>query len=255
VRSPVGSSAGRSLRSVPADLASPPVSSNRALGAVSVIALVLGLGLMVVPALLRDGICGITGCADQVPDIAVTRTSPEELAVLVPPATAADVSSIRLLQGGNSGSQEWVVERVGPSQLDAVVVGSQPDGFRTATPLVVPVDEGPWVVEVRFACTTASLPFAPQSIDVGQVRSWQGVTEGGSFSQLARTSERCAVERSSAERVLFFGGATLATFGAVLGIVVALRRPPRDPEDPGDWAPTAEQVAAQGTAQGMGKGS
>ena len=53
-------------------------------------------------------------------------------------------------------------------------------------------------------------------------------------------TERCATERDGLERVLFFGGAALATFGAILGVVVVLRRPPRDPEDPGDWAPTTD---------------
>ncbi len=218
------------------------MSSNRSLGLVSVVALVFGLGLMLVPALLRDGICGLTGCADQVPDIAVTRTAADELAVLVPAGTAADVSSVRLLEGGSSGSREWVVERSAPSEVDAFVVGSEPSGFSTLTPLTVPVSEGAWVAEVRFACTTASLPFAPEAISVGQVRSWQGVTEGAAFSDAARTSERCATERNSAERVLFFSGAALATVGAVLGVVVVLRRPPRDPEDPGDWAPTTDGV-------------
>ncbi len=224
--------------------------SNRTLGAISVLALVVGLGLVLIPPMLRDGVCGLTGCADQVPDVAVTRSSATELAVLVPGATAPDVSRIRLLQGGGSGSQEWVVERTAPSQADAFVFGSRPPGFETLTPLDVPVQEGTWVVEVRFACTTASLPFAPDSIGVGQVRSWQGVTEGAGFSDAARTTERCATERDTPESTLMLLGAVLATVGAILGIVVVLRRPPRDPDDPGDWAPTAEQVAAQGTGKG-----
>ena len=223
-----------------ADLASRAVSSNRSLGLVSVLALVFGLGLLIVPALVRDGVCGLTGCADQVPDIAVTRTADDEVAVLVPPQTAADVSSVRLLEGGNSGSREWVVTRESPSSVDAFVVGGSPEGFSTSVPLSVPVQEGAWVAEVTFACTTASLPFSPESISVGQVRSWQGVTEGAAFSDAARTTERCATERDGLERALFFGGAALATFGAVLGVVVVLRRPPRDPEDPGDWAPTTD---------------
>ncbi len=223
-----------------ADVASRSVSSNRSLGLVSVLALVFGLGLLIVPALVRDGICGLTGCADQVPDIAVTRTAGDEVAVLVPPETAADVSSVRLLEGGNAGSREWVVTRQSPSNVDAFVVGGSPEGFSTVVPLSVPVQEGAWVAEVTFACTTASLPFSPESISVGQVRSWQGVTEGAAFSDAARTTERCATERDGTERALFFGGAALATFGAVLGVVVVLRRPPRDPEDPGDWAPTTD---------------
>ena len=225
-----------------ADLASSTVSSNRSLGLVSVLALVFGLGLLIVPALLRDGICGLTGCADQVPDIAVTRTAGDEVAVLVPAETAGDVSSVRLLEGGNSGSREWVVTRESPSTVDAFVVGGSPEGFSTVVPLSVPVQEGAWVAEVTFACTTASLPFSPESISIGQVRSWQGVTEGAAFSSAARTTERCATERDAFERALFLGGAALATIGAVLGVVVVLRRPPRDPEDPGDWAPTTDGV-------------
>jgi len=218
------------------------VSSNRSLGLVSVLALVFGLGLMVVPALLRDGICGLTGCADQVPDIAVTRTADNELAVVVPEETADSVSSVRLLEGGNSGSREWVIRREAPSTADVFVVGGSPEGFTTVVPLGVAVAQGAWVAEVTFACTTASLPFSPESISVGQVRSWQGVTEGAAFSSAARTTERCATERDAFERALFLGGAALATIGAVLGVVVVLRRPPRDPEDPGDWAPTTDGV-------------
>ena len=72
-----------------ADLASRSVSSNRSLGLVSVLALVFGLGLLIVPALVRDGICGLTGCADQVPDIAVTRTAGDEVHAATAEAAAA----------------------------------------------------------------------------------------------------------------------------------------------------------------------
>jgi hypothetical protein len=60
------------------------VASNRRSGVLAVVLLVVGVVLMVGPPLARDGICGFVSCADQVPDIAVTRTSPTAFAIVVP---------------------------------------------------------------------------------------------------------------------------------------------------------------------------
>jgi hypothetical protein len=222
------------------------VSSNRRLGLASILLLAIGLLLMIVPPLARDGICGITGCADQVPDIAVARTAASEFAVIVPKEVAPSVDSVRLLQGGNAGSREWVVNRTGDGVVDVFSAGATPAGFTTVVPLTIPIDEGNWVAEVSFGCTTASLPFSPSSLSVGQIRSWQGVTDGSTFGDQARATEQCATEAGSLERLLLGAGALLATVGAILGIVVVLRREPRDPEDPGDWARTADSVAGAG---------
>lgn len=231
------------------------MSSNRRLGLASIVLLAVGLLLMIVPPLARDGICGITGCADQVPDIAVARTAASDFAVIVPTEVAPSVDSVRLLQGGNAGAREWVVNRTGDGVAEVFEAGAAPAGFTTVVPLTVPIDEGNWVAEVSFGCTTASLPFSPSSLSVGQVRSWQGVTDGSTFDDQARATEQCATEAGSLERLLLGAGALLATVGAVLGIVVVLRREPRDPEDPGDWAPTADAVAGAGGADGADDGA
>jgi hypothetical protein len=210
----------------------------------------VGLLLLVVPPLVRDGICGIFGCADQVPDIAVTRTSADRVAILVPTAAAPDVRVVRLLQGGgSSGSQQWLVRRTPAGSTaaaraatpDAFVAGETPEGFRTATELAAdPATAAPgdrWVAEVAFRCTTASLPFTPSTLGVGTLRSWTGATDGARFSDDARTEERCGTERSGVERVLAWLGAAMALGGAILGIVVVLGRPPRDDDE---WADSEE---------------
>jgi hypothetical protein len=212
------------------------VNSNRRLGVVAVVLLVVGVVLMVGPPLARDGICGLVSCADQVPDIAVTRTSPTELAVLVPPAASRSVRSVQLLQGGSqgSGTRRWLIQRNGSGDHASFTVGVAPSGFRTVTPLDAPPAKDTWTAQVGFRCTTASLPFSPDTLAVGEVRSWSGVLSGSKFSETSRTEEQCASEAGSTERGLLVAGAVLAVVGAVLGIVVVLRRPVRFPEDPED---------------------
>jgi hypothetical protein len=212
------------------------VASNRRAGLAAVVLLVVGVGLMVIPPLARDGICGFVSCADQVPDIAVTRTSPTTFAIVVPEESAPSVRSVQLLEGGSraTGSRRWFIQRDGSDVHRTFPAGSEPSGFRTVTPLeVVPVD-GTWTAQVGFRCTTASLPFRPDGIAVGEVRSWVGVVSGSSFSSTARTEEQCGTSAGGAERGLLVVGALLATVGAVLGIVVVLRRPVRFPEDDDD---------------------
>lgn len=192
-----------------------------------------GLLLMIGPPLLRDGICGISGCADQAPDVAVTRSDADTVVILVPEPAAPAVRSVRLLEGGSSsGSQAWLIRRDGSggSSPESFVAGEAPEGFRTVTELESPPEEGDWVAEVGFSCTSASLPFSPETLEVGEVRSWTGVTDGTAFDDAARTEERCGGERSTAERVLFWLGAAAAVAGAVLGIVVVMSRPEDEDE-------------------------
>lgn len=195
-----------------------------------------GLVLMLVPPILRDGVCGLTSCADQVPPIAVTRSSPDEIAIVVPEVAAPSVRSVELLQGGNrgTGSQEWLIARDGAGAPSTFVVGDRPEGFRTVVELSEPPVKDVWTAQVGFRCTTASLPFSPSTLAVGEVRSWDGVVDGRGFSQRDDVTERCATERGPTEVVLFLAGAAAAVAGSVLGIVVVLRRPVRFPEEPGD---------------------
>ena len=205
------------------------------MGVAAAVLLGTGLVLMIVPPVLRDGICGLTSCADQVPVIAVSRVAADELAVVVPDDAASKVRTVELLQGGGrgSGSRRWLIQRDGAGEDPTTfLLGSEPGGFRTVVRLDAVPESGVWTAQVGFRCTTASLPFDPEAVAVGEVRSWDGVMDGNEFASTANTSERCVAERSSTEVALFLVGATAAVAGAVLGLVVVLRRPVRFPEDP-----------------------
>lgn len=210
------------------------VSSNRRTGVAAAAMLGAGLLLMVVPPVVRDGACGLTSCSEQVPPIAVTRVTPSELAVVVPDAAAPSVRSVELLHGGDqgTGSRQWLITRDGNGVHSTFVMGSEPAGFRTVVGLDAVVAKDVWTAQVGFRCTTASLPFSPTSIAVGEVRSWDGVLDGARFAADRQVTERCAAGRPTGEVVLLVVGAVLAVAGAVLGIVVVLRRPVRFPEDP-----------------------
>ena len=212
------------------------MSTNRRMGVAAAVLLGAGLVLMIVPPVARDGLCGLTSCADQVPPIAISRVSAEDLAVVVPDEAAPSVRSVELLQGGGrgSGSRQWLITRDGDGVHSTFVVGSQPGGFRTLVELGAKPTKDTWTAQVGFRCTMASLPFRPAAIAVGEVRSWDGVLDGRKFAADADVQERCATERGSTEKALFVVGAVLAVLGAVLGIVVVLRRPVRFPEDPDD---------------------
>ncbi len=217
------------------------------MGVAAAVLLGTGLVLMIVPPVLRDGICGLTSCAEQVPVIAVSRVSAEELAVVVPDEAAPTVRTVELLQGGGrgSGSRQWLIRRDGAAPDEApttFLIGSEPEGFRTVVELDAVPESDVWTAQVGFRCTTASLPFDPAAIAVGEVRSWDGVMDGNEFAADANTSERCATERSSTEVVLLLLGAVVAVTGAVLGIVVVLRRPARFPEDPDGQEPGDEEA-------------
>ena len=202
----------------------------------AVVLIAVGVVLMVGPPLARDGICGLVSCADQVPDIAVTRTSPTGIAVVVPGAAASSVRSVELLEGGGrgTGARRWSIQRAGDDVHQTFPAGVEPAGFRTVTELAAPPTQGTWTAQVGFRCTTASLPFQPEALAVGEVRSWSGVMSGSSFSSASRTEERCVTGAGTAERWALLLGALFATVGAVLGIIVVLRRPVRFPEDGDD---------------------
>ena len=226
------------------------------MGVAAAVLLGSGLILMIVPPVVRDGLCGLTSCADRVPVIAVSRVSPTELAVVVPDDAAPNVRRVELLQGGSSGSgpRQWMIRAErgsdtgsnpdsgsgGAISARTFLIGDEPDGFRTVVPLETEPQKGVWTAQVGFRCTTASLPFNPQALAVGEVRSWDGVMDGNDFAADANTGEHCLTERGSAELGLLLAGAALAVAGAVLGIVVVLRRPARFPEDGDDPAPTSE---------------
>jgi hypothetical protein len=198
-----------------------------------------GVLLMVGPALLRDGICGLLSCADTSPQIAITRTSSTELAIVVPEAAASSVRSVELLEGGarGTGSRRWFVQRewVAGSSADGrstFPLGQEPPGFRTVTELEAQPTTDTWTAQVGFRCTTASLPFAPEAVAVGDVLSWSGPMTTAQLEDAS--AEHCTSQPGTLERVLLVFGAALAVAGAVLGIVVVLRRPARFPEDPDD---------------------
>lgn len=217
------------------------MNSNRRAGATAAVLLGAGLLLMIVPPVARDGICGFSACADQVPPIAVARVSKDRLAIVVPDAAASTVRSVELLQGGGTqpAARRWLIARDGDGTVSTFVVGSTPSGFREVVGLDEPPVKDVWTAQVGFRCTTASLPFSPATIAVGEVRSWDGVVDGRTFAA-ATTTERCATERGTAETAMFLVGALLAVTGAVLGIVVVLRRPARFPEEPDDDEPRGD---------------
>ncbi len=226
------------------------------MGAAAAALLGIGLILMIVPPIVRDGFCGITGCADQVPVIAVSRVSADEMAIVVPDDAAPLVRSVELLEGSaSSGAREWLIRRTSTdSNPSTFVMGSEPDGFRTIAALSAQPAEGVWTAQVGFTCNTASLPFDPRAVAIGEVRSWDGVMDGNEFAATANTSEHCAITRKGAEVTLLLLGGALAVVGAVLGIVVVLRRPVRFPEDPDDELGSFAD-APDGTAGGGGSGN
>ena len=121
------------------------------MGVAAAVLLGSGLILMIVPPVVRDGLCGLTSCADRVPVIAVSRVSPTELAVVVPDDAAPNVRRVELLQGGSSGSgpRQWMIRAErgsdtgsnpgsgsgGATSARTFLIGDEPDGFRTVVPL------------------------------------------------------------------------------------------------------------------------
>ena len=200
--------------------------------------IVVGVVCMTVPALARDGVCGLFSCADQVPDIAVLREATGTLAVLVPTGTGSDVQSVRVLQGSagsesGGGTQQWRIQRTAASDLDAYQIGVQPDGFRTTTKLAEQPSQDVWTAEVSFRCTVASLPFEPGSLDPGKVAAGSEAATEHEYRSTAASAEHCETSAGTLERILFFTGMLLTFAGAVLGIVLVFSRPPKVGDD--DW--------------------
>lgn len=211
---------------------------------------------MVLPGLLRDGICGLVSCADVVPEVGVGRPTGSELAVVVPEEVAGEMLSLRLFPRGGASLPEdvmdmtdeeqeaaaaearrqeengvWLVYRVAESDPTTIPLGEEPPGFATRTPLEVEPVRGAWVLEASFGCSSSSVRFSPTDLDPGFVTSGGDPTPVGQFNDEALTNLRCSTDAPGWQQWLFGLGALLASAGAVLGIVTVFRRPPHDP----DW--------------------
>lgn len=208
----------------------------------AIVLVVVGVLLMVLPGLVRDGFCGIASCASVTPQIAVGKPTGTELAVVVPEAAAADLRSLRLYPVTDQTLDTagvWIVSRTGKGSPTTIPLGSEPQGFTTRTELTnanAPVD-GTWVVEASFGCSSTPVRFVPDQIEPGYVATGENPSavepvKVDDFLSDARTTLRCTTQAPSWQRWLFLLGALSAFVGAVLGIVVVLRRPP--PDDP-DW--------------------
>jgi hypothetical protein len=194
-----------------------------------------GVLAMVVPGLLRDGICGLVACADVTPEIAVGRPDGTELAVVVPEEAAAELQSLRLFEVGASPQEsagQWIVYRTGDSEPTTIPLGEQPEGFATRTELEVEPTEGLWVIDASFGCSSTLVRFAPTEIDPGMVTGGGAPEPTTDFLEGARSTVRCTQDTPAWQTWLFVLGVIAASVGAVMGIVVVLRRPP--PDDP-DW--------------------
>ncbi len=196
---------------------------------------------MVLPGLLRDGVCGLVSCADVTPEVAVGRPEGTGLAVVVPEDAAGELGSLRLFEitGSEETSREdpvipgtWVVQRTDPDALPTVVpFGEEPDGFETLTELDAEPTAGLWVIEASFGCASTLVRFDPQELDPGFVTTGDEPVTIGDFERDARGSLRCATDAPGWQRWLFALGAAAAAVGAVLGIVVVFRSPVRDDRD------------------------
>ncbi len=198
--------------------------------------LIAGVLAMVLPGLLRDGVCGLIACADVTPEIAVGRPHGTELAVMVPQDAAGQLQSLRLFELTGQEPQEsagaWIVYRTGESAPTTIALGEQPEGFSTRTELEKEPDQGLWVIEASFGCSSTLVRFSPRELDPGFVSSGGAPMPAADFLAEAHSSVRCTEPAPPWQRWLFLLGALAAAAGAVVGIVVVLRRPP--PDDP-DW--------------------
>lgn len=201
------------------------------------VALVIaGVLAMVVPGLLRDGICGLIACADVTPEIAVGRPEGTGLAVVVPEEAAGELQSLRLFEVTGETTQttagQWIVYRTGEGEPTVIPLGEQPDGFETRTELTDAPTDGLWVIDASFGCSSTLVRFSPTELDPGYVTGGGAPEPTAEFLADARSTVRCTQDAPDWQRWLFLVGALAASVGAVLGIVVVLRRPP--PDDP-DW--------------------
>lgn len=199
-----------------------------------------GVLAMVLPGLLRDGVCGLVACSDVTPEVAVGRPGGNELAVVVPEGAAGELRSLRLFPVNENTAQDtagaWIVYREDPDAApQRIEVGSQPEGFATRTELAEQPAEGLWVLDASFGCASTLVRFAPEELDPGFVTTGDAPVPIQDFEDGARSTLRCATEAPAWQRWLFMLGALAASVGAVLGIWVVLRGPVR--EDPEWYAP------------------
>jgi hypothetical protein len=206
----------------------------------AIVLVVGGVLAMVVPGLLRDGVCGLITCADVTPQVAVGRPTGTDLAVVVPRAAASQLRSLRLYQVSNepqTAAGDWIISRTGLGAPTTIPFGSEPRGFTTNTPLATQPTDGTWVMEASFGCSATVVRFFPDQIPPGTVTTGESPSrvepvKVDAFLSSATTTLKCATAAPPWQRWLFLLGALSACVGAVLGIVVVLRRPPSD--DP-DW--------------------
>lgn len=205
------------------------------------VALVIGGVLaMVLPGLLRDGVCGLVSCGDVTPEVAVGRPGGSELEVVVPEAAAQDLRSLWLTEIVPDDSDEpprgWIVYRTDDDVAPVrVPIGSAPEGFDTRTELAEPPSDGTWVLDASFGCASTVVRFSPEELDPGYVTTGDPPVQIGDFEESARTNIRCATDAPGWQRWLFILGALGASVGAIMGIWVMMRQPVRD--DPDWWAP------------------
>lgn len=195
------------------------------------VALVIGGVLaMVLPGLLRDGICGLVTCADVTPEVAVGRPTGSALAVVIPEDAATELRSLRLFPITDSATQEsagaWIVYRTDDEAAPTTVeLGEEPDGFSTRIELAEQPTAGLWVVEASFGCASTLVRFAPEELEPGYVTEGDEPVPIGDWEDSARATLRCAGDAPGWQRVLFVLGALAASVGAVLGIIVVFRKP------------------------------
>jgi hypothetical protein len=225
---------------VPASQERPP-ARGWSMARTAVLLVVAGVVAMVLPGLLRDGLCGLVACNDVTPDVAVGRAEGVELAVVMSEEAAAELGSVRLFEIRQPTEGEdrdvlngdWIVQRVDDDAAPAVIpIGSQPVGFETLTELSAEPTTGTWVVDASFGCASTSVRFSPADLTPGFVTEGDDAVPVNEFTDGASSEVRCAEAAPGWQRWLFVLGALMASVGAVLGIVVVFRRPVRT--DP-DW--------------------
>lgn len=191
---------------------------------------VAGVLAMVLPGLLRDGICGLIECADVTPEVAVGRPGGNSLAVVVPEGAGGELRSLRLFPVTESTAQDtagsWIIYRDSPDVApETIELGTQPEGFKTRIDLAEQPSDGLWVLDASFGCASTLVRFAPEELDPGYVTTGDAPVPIGDFEDDARATLRCATDAPGWQRWLFIAGALSASIGAVLGIWVLMRRP------------------------------
>lgn len=210
---------------------------------VAIALVIAGVLAMVLPGLLRDGICGLIECADVTPEVAVGRPAGNALAVVVPDGAGGELRSLRLFPITESTAQDtagsWIVYRDDPDAApETIELGTQPEGFKTRIELAEQPAEGLWVLDASFGCASTLVRFAPEELDPGYVTTGDAPVPIGDFDADARSTLRCATDAPEWQRWLFMVGALSASIGAVLGIWVLMRRPVVD--HPEWYAPDEE---------------